>query len=217
MNEISKKELLEQTGISYGQLYRWKREGLIPEDWFEKRSAFTGQETFFPRARTLERVKTIQSMKDEFSLQEIKERLEGGYSPPNWQAALLQAARVPTTMLRKLDAIPEDTALSADALAALVVIYEELQANKVDEDQVCILMNDALAAFASTMQYPANILLLQDGQSHHFLAQSMSGGFVANMKLELLKTELVADALERLRSQNPEVFLGKKDDGKEES
>ncbi|MCL2486473.1 MAG: YhbD family protein, partial [Oscillospiraceae bacterium] len=31
---ISKKDLLEFTGISYGQLYRWKREGLIPEEWF---------------------------------------------------------------------------------------------------------------------------------------------------------------------------------------
>ena len=33
-NLISKKELLDQTGISYGQLYRWKRKGLIPEAWF---------------------------------------------------------------------------------------------------------------------------------------------------------------------------------------
>lgn len=43
MNLISKRELLENTGISYGQLYRWKREGLIPEEWFIKRASFTGQ------------------------------------------------------------------------------------------------------------------------------------------------------------------------------
>ena len=47
MNLISKRELLENTGISYGQLYRWKREGLIPEEWFIKRASFTGQECFF--------------------------------------------------------------------------------------------------------------------------------------------------------------------------
>ncbi len=29
---ISKRELLELTGISYGQLYRWKRKNLIPEE-----------------------------------------------------------------------------------------------------------------------------------------------------------------------------------------
>lgn len=45
---ISKKDLLEQTGISYGQLYRWKRKNLIPEDWFIRKSTFTGQETFSP-------------------------------------------------------------------------------------------------------------------------------------------------------------------------
>jgi len=40
MNEqklISKKDTLETMGISYGQLYRWKRKGLIPESWFIRR------------------------------------------------------------------------------------------------------------------------------------------------------------------------------------
>lgn len=46
---ISKKELLPLTNISYGQLYRWKRKNLIPEDWFIKKSVSTGQETFFPK------------------------------------------------------------------------------------------------------------------------------------------------------------------------
>lgn len=62
---ISKKDLLTQTGISYGQLYRWKRKGLIPEDWFVRRSTFTGQETFFPRDKMLARVERILSLKSE--------------------------------------------------------------------------------------------------------------------------------------------------------
>ena len=69
---ISKKELLIAAGISYGQLYRWKRKGLIPEDWFVRRSTFTGQETFFPREKVLSRIEKIKSMKDEdASLDEI--------------------------------------------------------------------------------------------------------------------------------------------------
>lgn len=69
---ISKKELLLAAGISYGQLYRWKRKGLIPEDWFMRRSTFTGQETFFPREKVLARIEKIKSMKDEdASLDEI--------------------------------------------------------------------------------------------------------------------------------------------------
>lgn len=68
---ISKKELLELTGISYGQLYRWKRKKLIPEDWFIRKSTFTGQETFFPKERILARVDQIKKMKEDLSLDEI--------------------------------------------------------------------------------------------------------------------------------------------------
>ena len=69
---ISKKELLQVAGISYGQLYRWKRKGLIPEDWFQRKSTFTGQETFFPRETVLARIEKIKSMQDEdASLDEI--------------------------------------------------------------------------------------------------------------------------------------------------
>ncbi len=69
--EISKKELLKVTGISYGQLYRWKREGLIPEAWFVKRSSPTGQETYFPKNKIIKRVQTIQRLKDQYSLDEL--------------------------------------------------------------------------------------------------------------------------------------------------
>lgn len=70
---ISKKELLELTDISYGQLYRWKRKGLIPEDWFIKKSSFTGQETYFPKLKVLSRIEKIKSMKEDVSLDELAE------------------------------------------------------------------------------------------------------------------------------------------------
>ena len=69
--EISKKDLLKTTGISYGQLYRWKREGLIPEEWFVKRSSPTGQETYFPQEQILKRIHAIQQLKDSYSLEEL--------------------------------------------------------------------------------------------------------------------------------------------------
>ncbi len=75
--EISKKELLKRYGISYGALYRWKRKGLIPEDWFIKRSTVTGQETFFPERLICERIELIQSKKDEASLDELASELSG--------------------------------------------------------------------------------------------------------------------------------------------
>ncbi|RPI14138.1 MAG: DUF4004 family protein [Ignavibacteriae bacterium] len=70
-NLISKKELLDLMGISYGQLYRWKRKNLIPEDWFIKKSSFTGQETFFPKEKMLNRISKIMNMKEGLSLEDI--------------------------------------------------------------------------------------------------------------------------------------------------
>ena len=72
---ISKKDLLKETKISYGQLYRWKRESLIPEEWFIKQSSYTGQETFFPREKILNRIKAIQELKDKYSLEELSKIL----------------------------------------------------------------------------------------------------------------------------------------------
>jgi len=82
---ISKKDLLAETGISYGQLYRWKRERLIPEEWFMKQSSFTGQETFFPKEQMLNRIRAIQDLKDKYSLEELAKLLspevsEGGFT-----------------------------------------------------------------------------------------------------------------------------------------
>ncbi len=71
---ISKKELLELYGISYGALYRWKRKGLIPEEWFIKKSTVTGQETFFPRGLICERMELIQKQKDDTSLEELSKQ-----------------------------------------------------------------------------------------------------------------------------------------------
>lgn len=68
---VAKKEVLQLAGISYGQLYRWKRKGLIPEAWFVRRSTFTGQETFFPREKILERIERIKEMKDTHPLDDL--------------------------------------------------------------------------------------------------------------------------------------------------
>ena len=71
---ISKKELLEKYAISYGALYRWKRKGLIPEDWFIKKATVTGQETFFPKTLICGRVELIMSQKEDFSLDDLSKQ-----------------------------------------------------------------------------------------------------------------------------------------------
>ncbi len=74
-NLISKKELLLRYNISYGTLYRWKRMGLIPDDWLVKKSTYTGQETFFDEQQICERVEAIIARKDAESLEDIAREL----------------------------------------------------------------------------------------------------------------------------------------------
>ncbi len=93
MELISKKELLSLYDISYGALYRWKRMGLIPEEWFIKKSTPTGQETFFHRAQICERIALIQSQKQTEGL----ERLAGQLA----ERANKQAAVVVNTVFGK--------------------------------------------------------------------------------------------------------------------
>jgi hypothetical protein len=76
---ISKKDLLDEADISYGQLYRWKRKNLIPEDWFIRKSTFTGQETFFPREKILDRISKIKQFKNDISLDDLADV----FSPQN--------------------------------------------------------------------------------------------------------------------------------------
>lgn len=106
MNLISKKDLLAITGISYGQLYRWKRERLIPEEWFIKQSAYTGQETFFPREQILSRIKSILDLKDNYSLEELAkilspEATEAGVS----YSSLKNVSEIDTGLLDLLPSI----------------------------------------------------------------------------------------------------------------
>ena len=74
---ISKRELLARYNISYGALYRWKRKGLIPDEWFIKKSTITGQETFFPEKLVCERIELIQEMKEDVLLDELAKKLNG--------------------------------------------------------------------------------------------------------------------------------------------
>ncbi|MCQ2466417.1 MAG: YhbD family protein [Clostridia bacterium] len=70
---ISKKQLLRAAQISYGTLYRWKRMNLIPDGWFIHKATITGQETFFPREKTLARIQRIKELKKELTVEQMQE------------------------------------------------------------------------------------------------------------------------------------------------
>ena len=87
---ISEKALLARYGISYGSLYRWKRKGLIPDEWFIRKATVTGQETYFPEELICERVERILGTKDEVLLDELAAQLSGEI--PNNGAVTVETA-----------------------------------------------------------------------------------------------------------------------------
>jgi len=165
--EISKKELLQKTGISYGQLYRWKREGLIPEEWFEKRSAFTGQETFFPRNLVLDRVELIQSMKDTLSLSDIRDML----STLPREADLLQALLATGSMSEELvNGLTIDlegiwlSDLSIKAIATLCAAFDKAEVSIQDQSDLISRAIEVLQVEVHTLPGDTDTAAVQDNE-----------------------------------------------------
>jgi len=160
--DISKKELLLETGISYGQLYRWKREGLIPEDWFEKRSSFTGQETFFPRRLVLERVEAIQSMKDGLSLSEIRDLLNAVPRQTDLRQTLLETGSMDADFIDSLAVELEGIWLSELSLKAVTNLSLALDKAAAAAEDRCALVSQVIKALS--VEVPAILDAVQEDE-----------------------------------------------------
>lgn len=141
---ISKKDLLLETGISYGQLYRWKREGLIPENWFVKRSVPSGQETYLPREMILNRIAFILKYKDSHSLRALCEMLSPSSESRRYKTTAL--IRLPS-MLRPIMQISALTGARefnhGQALCALIA-SNMLAACDIPDDQLRFILKTLL-------------------------------------------------------------------------
>ena len=200
MEEISKKELLNETGISYGQLYRWKRDGLIPEEWFIKRSAFTGQETFLPRDRILARVQAILAMKDDYSLDEIRKSLVNGVSAYKVREALLDVSDMSPDFVDSLE-MPENTSeLNIESLATVIGLYEMAMRAKVDKDETRALVDDVINAVAGGAHIPSTISLVKASDTWHFITTSQASWIAVDKGIAFVETVQVADVVERIRA-----------------
>lgn len=139
---ISKKELLETMGISYGQLYRWKRKGLLPEDWFIRKSTFTGQETFFPKAKILTRISKIQSRKDDVSLSELADAFS-----PGLENIVLRPEELPAKGIVSAQALAVYRQLAGEAenyafeeLLSVYVLGRLLEDGKIGREEAQIVL-----------------------------------------------------------------------------
>jgi hypothetical protein len=139
---ISKKELLVLKGISYSQLYRWKRKDLIPDEWFIKKSVATGQETYFPKEKILSRIDKILNMKEGMSL----DKLADVFSPSLTKTALYKEEIIERNIVGciTLDFFQEQTGNSEvfafDKILYLYLLEKMLQTGEMNREEGKLLL-----------------------------------------------------------------------------
>lgn len=161
---ISKKELLQLTGISYGQLYRWKRKSLIPEEWFIKKSAFTGQETFFPRDKILERIDKIKDMKEDVPLDELANILSGSESNIVLSIEEMLNKNIVTQQTVTLYNNFHDNAneeLSFQELISIYIMEKLLQSGDVGIEEIKLLLKTIEDNYNNLQQKNFDVILIR--------------------------------------------------------
>ena len=185
---ISKKDLLKKMNISYGQLYRWKREELIPENWFMKLSVSSGQETFFEEDLIIPRISKILELKDKYSLEELKDILNGTSNLNLYKVDSLSNFDIFNKKILKenLKDRKEDLNLNeVTFLYLLSFIKEELNGD----------INYSLNTFPFDLIKENNILTLIKNKNNYVLVISKEN---INASEEIVKTYLFHELKERI-------------------
>ncbi len=144
---ISKKEVLELTGISYGQFYRWKREGLIPESWFIRKSTFTGQETFLPKQKILERIEKIKALKDTKSLGEIAQLLSPELKDRRFERAeVLKLGWLSREVLEYYETIRRESGPFSFRELIFLAVIEALRKHELDPEELNLVVSTLLSS-----------------------------------------------------------------------
>jgi len=141
---ISKKDLLDLTGISYGQLYRWKRKALIPEDWFIRKSTFTGQETFFPRDKILSRIDKIKDMKEDASLDELADFLSPNPAEVHSEKEKLLSEKIVSEAATNIfiETLGEPSSFDFEKILYVFILDKMLQSGEISSDEGKMLLKN---------------------------------------------------------------------------
>ncbi len=150
---ISKKEVLELMGISYGQFYRWKREGLIPEAWFIRKSTFTGQETFLPKQKILERIEKIKALKDSKSLEEIAQLLSPELKDRRFERdEALRLGWLSREVVEYYETIRKETGPFSFRELIFLAVIETLRKHELDPEELNLVLSTLLASDFAKLQ-----------------------------------------------------------------
>ncbi|MFK7696593.1 YhbD family protein [Paenibacillus sp. HJGM_3] len=200
---ISKKELLETCGISYGQLYRWKRKQLIPEEWFIRKSTFTGQETFFPRELILERIDKIINMKEDLSLDQLADKLSPDlFGLEMRKSELLERNIVSKIVMDRYTANePNETVFSFDLILTLYTVDQLLQTGEMSLDEGAILvqtMRDHLGKFEGK---PCDLLFIRKMGMSWFALITAASDIYLESGAKLIVRYPLGERMERLKEK----------------
>ncbi|MFC4303760.1 YhbD family protein [Cohnella boryungensis] len=200
---ISKKDLLDEKGISYGQLYRWKRKQLIPEEWFIRKSTFTGQETFFPKDLILARIDKIMNLKEDLSLDELADKL----SPllPSYEmrkSDLIERNIVSPIVLQRFAGEDSDSYVyTFDKLLYFYIVDKLLQAGEMsmeEGEQLLQTMRDHFPKFAGK---PCDLVFTRKMGVSSFALLSVPAELYFDGGVKLVSRLSVAECIEQLKGK----------------
>ncbi|MFC5530065.1 YhbD family protein [Cohnella yongneupensis] len=200
---ISKKDLLDTTGISYGQLYRWKRKQLIPEDWFIRKSTFTGQETFFPKDLILARIDKIVNMKDDLSLDQVADKL----SPMLLDYELRKSAFSERNIVSRVvleqyaSADPEHTVYSFEMLLTFYAVDKLLQTGEMTMDEGGRLLTVLREHFQKFEGKPCDLIFIRKMGVSTFLLVSAYADIYFDTGVKIVAKLPMAELIEQLRGK----------------
>ncbi|MBA4603605.1 YhbD family protein [Thermoactinomyces sp. AMNI-1] len=200
---ISKKELLEETGISYGQLYRWKRKNLIPEEWFIRKSTYTGQETFFPREKILTRVNKIKDLKDELSLDEIALMFSPQLTEVVLTKAEIQEHQIVSDMSLDLhqSVNGKTDVFSLESLFYLFILDKFLQSGEMSLDEGKHLFHFLKSNYSRFQDKNAELFFIRSMGAAAFFLASETRDICFEEHVKVVSRILLVDELEKLKSK----------------
>lgn len=208
MNLISKKDLLAITGISYGQLYRWKRERLIPEEWFIKQSAYTGQETFFPRDQILSRIKSILDLKDLYSLEELAKILSPETSVAKITIQDLQeVTEIDKELLKMMPEIYGDDRFEFTEVAFTAAISLAAKRIGLTDEQAIRLLRSSASAAGSMKTPNVSCTVFSIGDEYHTVFTTNANPLTFDSSIDLIEQFSLSEVTDTIKIKYKYLFI----------
>jgi len=208
---ISKKDLLELTGISYGQLYRWKRKSLIPEDWFVRKSTFTGQETFFPRDKILSRIDKIKNMKEDASLDEVADILSPNPTEVRSDKSKLVEEKIISEVAANIfiETFGEPDPFNFEKILYVYILDKMLQSGEINSDEGKILLKTLDEHFPSFEGKNCDLIFIRKLGISTCLVVSSPNQLYFESGAKVVSRQNISNCIEELKQKLSNGEIGK--------